>query len=85
LTKKKPPRRSRRRDAVISAIDARVAEWARVPEQHAEDMQVLRYGYQQSYKPHMDSLVDDEAGARVATVLLYLSGKGVGGDVCLGD
>lgn len=69
---------------MVAAIDARVADWVRIPEVHMEDLQVLRYGHMQTYKPHMDTLGDDEAGARVATVLLYLSGEqgavgGVGG------
>lgn len=38
--------------------------------------QVLRYSYLQTYKPHMDTLDDQEFGPRVATVLLYLSGGG---------
>jgi hypothetical protein len=45
--------------------------------------QVLRYGYLQSYKPHMDTLGDDVSGPRVATVLLYLSGGGC--IICGGD
>lgn len=60
---------------MVAAIDARVADWVRIPEVHMEDLQVLRYGHMQTYKPHMDTLGDDEAGARVATVLLYLSGE----------
>jgi len=37
--------------------------------------QVLRYGYLQTYKAHMDTLGDELSGPRVATVLLYLSGE----------
>ena len=35
---------NRRHDAVISAIETRIAHWSKVPEVHQEDMQVLRYG-----------------------------------------
>ncbi len=34
--------------------------------------QVLRYGIGQFYKIHGDTLVDPDAGVRVATVLVYL-------------
>ena len=44
--------------------------------------QVLRYGIGQYYKKHFDGLMDDAAGPRVATVLLYLSGECV--CVCVG-
>jgi hypothetical protein len=37
-------------------------------------LQVLRYGFGQQYKPHMDSLSDDVAGPRLCTILLYLNG-----------
>jgi len=37
-------------------------------------LQVLRYGLGQEYKPHMDTLKDNDAGPRVCTVLMYLNG-----------
>ena len=40
--------------------------------------QVLRYGYLQTYREHMDTLGDEASGPRVATVLLYLSGAAGG-------
>lgn len=70
----------RKADPVIEAIEERVSQWARIPAINAEDMQVLRYGQGQQYKPHMDSLRDDEAGPRVCTVLLYLNDVIQGGE-----
>ena len=43
-------------DPTIAAIQQRVAEWVKLPLSHQEDMQVLRYGHDQYYKPHQDSL-----------------------------
>lgn len=71
----------RQQDVTVSAIEAKVARWVNIPAVHAEDMQVLRYGVGQEYKPHMDTLHAEDAGPRVATVLIYLNGelKGVQG------
>eukprot|EP00775_Hariotina_reticulata_P005585 gene5585-5824_t len=65
----------RKADKMIEDIELRVARWAQIPPIHTEDMQVLRYGLGQQYKPHMDSLRDQVAGPRVCTVLLYLNGE----------
>lgn len=70
----------RKADAVVEAIEERIAQWARIPQVNAEDMQVLRYGLGQQYKPHMDSLRDEESGPRVCTVLLYLNDVPRGGE-----
>lgn len=43
---------------------------------------MLRYGVGQYYKPHMDTLRDEIAGARVATVLLYLNGASLAVSLC---
>ncbi|GBF92354.1 hypothetical protein Rsub_05556 [Raphidocelis subcapitata] len=75
----------RRSDPIVSAVDARVAAWARVPEENAEDMQVLRYDIGQYYKKHFDGLEDDHAGPRVATVLIYLSDVEEGGETAFPD
>lgn len=40
-----------------------------------QHVQVLRYGFGQQYRPHMDTLRDDDAGPRVCTVLMYLNGE----------
>lgn len=62
----------RRSDPVAEKIAQRVAHWTHLPSSHQEDMQVLRYGFQQKYGAHMDVL--KEGSHRIATVLLYLSG-----------
>lgn len=62
----------RRADPVAEKIAHRVAHWTHLPPSHQEDMQVLRYGFQQNYGAHMDVL--QEGSHRIATVLLYLSG-----------
>ncbi|KAI8475354.1 MAG: hypothetical protein J3K34DRAFT_404626 [Monoraphidium minutum] len=72
-------------DPVVAAVDARVADWARVPVVNGEDMQILRYDVGQEYKKHFDGLMDDKAGPRVATVLLYLSDVEEGGETAFPD
>lgn len=37
-------------DPVVARVDARIAEWAMLPESHGEDLQVLRYDVDQFYK-----------------------------------
>eukprot|EP00877_Chromochloris_zofingiensis_P008230 jgi/Chrzof1/3660/Cz13g04040.t1 len=70
----------RQQDVTVSAIEAKVARWVNIPAVHAEDMQVLRYGVGQEYKPHMDTLHAEDAGPRVATVLIYLNDVEEGGE-----
>ncbi len=70
----------RLQDPVVEAVERRLSTWVQIPQVHAEDMQVLRYAKGQYYKVHMDSLEDDEAGLRVATVLLYFSTVEEGGE-----
>jgi hypothetical protein len=38
--------------AVIAAIEARIAEWTRLPPDHGEPIQVLRYQNGQKYDAH---------------------------------
>ncbi len=64
----------RKQDPILAGIERRVSEWTMLPQVHQEDLQVLRYGRGQFYKKHYDSLGDEKAGARVATVLMYLRG-----------
>ena len=52
----------------------RVAAWTHLPVVNQEDLQILRYGSGQTYKPHMDVLEKDTEGRRKATVIIYLSG-----------
>lgn len=75
----------RNSDPVVQAVDARVANWVRIPEINGEDMQILRYDVDQYYKKHFDGLQDDVAGPRVATVLLYLSDVEEGGETAFPD
>jgi hypothetical protein len=58
---------------MVSRIQDRVALMTRLPVLHQEDMQVLRYGKDQYYHKHTDSLPGDTAGPRVATILVFLS------------
>jgi len=44
----------RGQDATIAEIERRVSEWTRLPADHAEAMQVLRYEKGQTYKAHWD-------------------------------
>ena len=64
----------------MTRVENRVAAWTHLPVSHQEDIQVLRYGIGQFYKVHADTLRDDEAGVRVATVLVYLNEPSEGGE-----
>ncbi|GFR49468.1 hypothetical protein Agub_g11528 [Astrephomene gubernaculifera] len=70
----------RYQDAVLERIENRVAAWTQIPVEHQEDMQILRYGLGQQYKVHSDTLRDEQAGLRVATVLIYLNEPEAGGE-----
>ncbi|KXZ43534.1 hypothetical protein GPECTOR_88g477 [Gonium pectorale] len=70
----------RYQDEIVERIENRVAAWTQIPVVHQEDTQVLRYGLGQQYKVHADTLRDDEAGVRVATVLIYLNEPEAGGE-----
>jgi hypothetical protein len=37
-------------DPILAAVDARVADWVRIPVVNGEDMQILRYDVDQYYK-----------------------------------
>ncbi|KAG1662351.1 hypothetical protein FOA52_000016 [Chlamydomonas sp. UWO 241] len=71
---------ARHQDEVIGRIQERVSMLTRLPIINQEDTQVLRYGPGQYYHPHTDSLPDDQAGPRVATLLVYLSDPEEGGE-----
>jgi len=70
----------RYQDSVVQRVENRVAAWTHIPVTHQEDVQVLRYGIGQFYKVHADTLRDEEAGVRVATVLIYLNDPDEGGE-----
>jgi prolyl 4-hydroxylase len=38
----------------IAVIEERIARWALLPVGHQENMQVLKYGAGQQYRPHWD-------------------------------
>ncbi|GIL88965.1 hypothetical protein Vretimale_16243 [Volvox reticuliferus] len=75
----------RYQDEIVGRIENRVAAWTQVPVVHQEDTQILRYGLGQQYKVHADTLRDDEAGVRVATVLIYLNEPEEGGETAFPD
>ncbi|KAH8953296.1 hypothetical protein BDL97_08G017200 [Sphagnum fallax] len=71
-------------DAVVSAIEDRIAVWTLLPKENAEQIQVLRYKRDQKYEPHFDFFHDKNnqalGGHRMATVLMYLSDVIKGGE-----
>ncbi|PSC72571.1 Prolyl 4-hydroxylase subunit alpha-1 isoform A [Micractinium conductrix] len=73
----------RHHDPVVSRLEERVALWTKYNMSHQEDIQVLRYGNNQQYKAHFDSLDDDSP--RTATVLIYLSDVEEGGETTFPD
>jgi prolyl 4-hydroxylase len=72
----------RGQDAVVARIEARIAAWSQIPEDHGEAIQVLRYEKSQEYRAHYDYFFhkQGEANNRIATVLLYLSDVEEGGE-----
>ncbi|WIA37951.1 hypothetical protein OEZ86_001328 [Tetradesmus obliquus] len=78
----------RGQDPVIAAIEARIAEWTRLPADHGEPIQVLRYQNGQKYDAHWDWFDDpthpaDSGENRAATVLMYLGDVEEGGETTL--
>jgi prolyl 4-hydroxylase len=83
----------RDRDAILTDIDYRTASLIRIPRDHQEDVQVLRYGLEEKYDSHHDffdaSLYQNDASTlalikngkrnRFATVFWYLSEVEAGG------
>lgn len=76
--------RSVAQDPVVSRIEERIAAWTFLPQENAENMQVLRYEPGQKYEPHFDYFHDRvnqaRGGHRYATVLMYLSTVREGGE-----
>ncbi|KAG2496026.1 hypothetical protein HYH03_005948 [Edaphochlamys debaryana] len=65
-----------RETKTVAAIEARIARWTHLPEQHQEPMEVLRYINGQKYDAHWDWFDENEledGSNRMATVLMYLS------------
>jgi prolyl 4-hydroxylase len=81
---------ARGQDATVAEIERRASEWTRLPANHAEAIQVLRYENGQTYRGHFDWFDDPvhkeeakQVGNRIATVLLYLSEVEEGGATTL--
>jgi len=80
-------------DFVLRSVEERIAAWTQLPSEHGEHMYLLRYRKGQEYKQHHDSFDPNlaeqlglnitetmgPAGARVATVILYLQSPTEGG------
>ena len=64
---------------VIHALNRRIASAANIPVECGEPLQILRYGPDQEFKPHMDC-TDDRSNQRVLTMLVYLSDDYTGGE-----
>lgn len=78
----------RGQDAVVASIEARIAEWTRLPADHGEPIQVLRYQNGQKYDAHWDWFDDPTHPAtseenRAATVLMYLGEVQEGGETAM--
>ena len=73
-------------DAVVTAVQQRIAELSMIPHANQESMQVLRYGVGERYGAHMDAFDDTrliglESGLqRIATALLFLNTPEEGGE-----
>ncbi|GMH05071.1 hypothetical protein Nepgr_006911 [Nepenthes gracilis] len=76
-------------DDVVTGIEARIAAWTFLPEENGEAMQILHYEHGQKYEPHYDYFHDkfnqELGGHRIATVLMYLSDVGKGGETVFPD
>lgn len=79
----------RAENALIHRIDVRTAAIMRMPEDHGEGLQVMRYGVGGEYMPHFDYFAPDEKGSaphlaaggqRVSTLIMYLDDVDAGGE-----
>eukprot|EP00899_Mesostigma_viride_P010111 jgi/Mesvir1/19100/Mv12847-RA.2 len=74
----------RGQDAIIEAIERRVADYSMIPPENGEGMQVLHYELGQKYDAHFDYFHDPvnirNGGQRIATVLMYLTDVEAGGE-----
>lgn len=75
---------SRGQDEVVSKIEERISTWTFLPKENGEDIQILHYGINESYPPHVDYYQDKSklayGGHRTATILMYLSNVTQGGE-----
>lgn len=67
-----------RQDAMFSSIIARAADLMEVETARVEDLQCVRYGQGQEYRPHFDSF--ERGLKRKATLLVYLNDDFEGGE-----
>ncbi|GFR44355.1 hypothetical protein Agub_g5574, partial [Astrephomene gubernaculifera] len=71
-------------DAIIEAIEQRLADWSMMPIWSGEALQVLRYRKDQKYDSHWDYFFHkeggDNGGNRYSTVLMYLLDTEEGGE-----
>ncbi|KAK9116957.1 hypothetical protein Sjap_015904 [Stephania japonica] len=76
-------------DETVSRVESRIAAWTFLPEENGEAIQILRYENGQKYEPHFDYFIDkvnrERGGHRIATVLMYLSHVGKGGETVFPD
>ena len=74
----------RAQDAVVAAIEARIAAHTHIPASHGEGIQVLHYAPGELYEPHFDSFHEEfnqrNGGQRIATLLMYLTDVEEGGE-----
>ncbi|KAE9466331.1 hypothetical protein C3L33_01742, partial [Rhododendron williamsianum] len=75
---------ARGRDKIVQNIEKRIADFAFIPVEHGEGLQILHYEVGQKYEPHFDYFADEfntkNGGQRIATVLMYLSDVEEGGE-----
>jgi len=63
----------------IHALNRRLAAATGTGVTQGEPLQILRYGAGQQYKPHLDTLADDD-NQRIITALIYLNDGYAGGE-----
>lgn len=66
-----------RQEPIFQTIYQRVAKWLQVDERQIENLQCVRYGEGQQFKPHFDSGLTNH---RLHTLLVYLNDDFVGGE-----
>ncbi|KAK9107853.1 hypothetical protein Syun_023864 [Stephania yunnanensis] len=80
---------SKAQDEIVSRVESRIAAWTFLPEENGEAIQILHYENGQKYEPHFDYFHDkaniEIGGHRIATVLMYLSQVGKGGETIFPD
>nr|ABB47602.2 prolyl 4-hydroxylase, putative, expressed [Oryza sativa Japonica Group] len=74
----------KKQDEVVARIEERIAAWTFLPPDNGESIQILHYQNGEKYEPHYDYFHDKNnqalGGHRIATVLMYLSDVGKGGE-----